>query len=154
MKAYETLKDPTARYVYDMGQINPVFNESSGVSDEYMYSDLKNYQRKKSYYENKWYSFKKDFNENLRDEYSKKKKENEQFQSIHVRFLFVIFIIVLFDFLNQSRYRKHEAIRKFKKHLIDNEENSPLIIKDAKNGIIMELNQYIKEREKEYSEEK
>lgn len=134
-----------------MGQINPVFNENSGFTDEYMYADIKDRLRKKKYYENKWYGFKKGFKENLREEYTQK-NENEQFQSLHVRFLFVVFVIVFFDFLNQSRYKKHEAIRKFKKELIDSEENSAFILKDERKGIVIDLNQYIKEREKKYSE--
>ena len=89
MKAYEVLKDPTKREIYNLSLKNVHFRESEAFFYEDYYQNTDSNKQYKEYYSNKWYGFKKP-DENLQDEYFERKNKNNQeeivIKSILLRF--------------------------------------------------------------------
>ena len=152
--AYETLKDPAKRQIYDLSQGNPHFSSETSYSEDYQYRGES--QTGQKYYENKWYNYSKSEQENLRDEYhraSLKYQENFIRTNIIYRISFVILMFVGLDFIKYRREQKHLEFRKLQKDVLDKQqfEESPLVIVEREEDQvkIQNLQEYIKVR---YSE--
>lgn len=158
VRAYETLKDPSKRYIYDLSEKNPQFREDFKANDDYVYSDWRENASARKYYENKWYGYRKDSTQSMREEYFdsrvKEEETTKDFKILMLRLCFVVVLVVIFELWKEKKHRKHRDFRNIQREITNNEEinGRKLVLLDKNQRFAIDLEEYIREREKEQVE--
>ena len=139
MKAYDTLKEPGKRHIYDLGLENINFRERKTDSGEVE----RNYNAVRgsspSYYQNKWYGFKPLQYFSLHDEYWTFYDQEKALKNFTLlRFGILIALYIFFDLSDFMKRRNHEKFVQTQNEVLSPEEN------------LSKVHSYIEEREKLY----
>ena len=136
MHAYEILKDPSKRYIYDLSEKNPHFREDFKGSEDYVYSDMRDNGKRRAYYDNKWYGFRKNQENTLKDDYFerivKEEKVENSFKILVFRMIFVLTLIIGFDIWRKQIEGKHKKFRDVQKEIIQNLQYDEKVLRNSK----------------------
>ena len=153
MKAYETLKDPVKRQIYNLSFKNSNFKEQDSMEYEESFSSNEGASEKKEYYQNRWYGYTKPNEETLRDEYHQNRikvnKEEAVWRFILLRMGIIAFIILGCDLW---KYRKQMQMHDkyfVQKEVFNEAKKDTRTVIQTKDKIEINLNDYIEERVKE-----
>ncbi|CAD8064655.1 unnamed protein product [Paramecium sonneborni] len=118
-KAYQVLKDPIKRQLYDSDALN--FEQSGEAHsandvnpDSYFYST-----NKKEYYSNKWYNFRKPSYETLHQEQTYQFVDELTSKAIIGRVLIILGVYAIWDIYRLYSRRQHKKFLETQKEILD-----------------------------------
>lgn len=179
-KAYETLKDPITRQIYDLSKSNPHFNnenqgehEGSTPYSKYYGANEQDGRSKEAYYNNKWYGYgqKKASEDTLRDEYSDIRTNMSKttlLDNMLFRAGLVVGIIILYDGLQRYKKSRHNQFVDTQREVLNESGafGSPLVfvagnansekaevVKDNEEEEALAVDDYIESRKDEVQKE-
>lgn len=152
MKAYETLKDPVKRQIYNLSFENSNFKEQDSMEYEESFSSNEGMTEKKEYYQNRWYGYNKPKEETLRDEYQQNRrqvnKEEAVWRFILLRLGIIAFIILGCDLWKYRKQMHMHDIFFLQKEVFNEAEKEAGTVFQTMNKIEINLRDYIDERVK------
>jgi len=180
-KAYETLKDPISRQIYDLSKSNPNFNqdmesggaEGSSAYSKYYTNNAQSNGQATDYYNNKWYGYgsKKPGEESIRDEYANVRTnlaKESIFDNMVLRVSIVIGTVIVYDLWQRYKTGKHNQFVDVQKQLLRGTTSTsgvgaldpPLVFikespsnKSQENSQVIDLRDYIDERKEKVQRE-
>jgi len=118
-KAYQVLKDPIKRQLYDSDALNfeqagEAHSANDMNSESYFYNS-----NKREFYQNKWYSFKRPNYETIHQEQAYQYVDELTSKAIIGRVLIILGVYVIWDLYRLYSRRQHKKFLETQKEIVD-----------------------------------